>query len=73
MSTEQYCTVVFKITEPDKAKEFLSPLIHAMGEDVGPAAGVRVTAVSMRDEITAVEALEAGYGGTSLPDVLVAL
>ncbi|MDH0740914.1 hypothetical protein [Stenotrophomonas maltophilia] len=73
MSIVQYCTVVFQVTDQDKAKDFLSPIVQTMGEDIGPAAGVRVTAVSMRDEITAVEALEAGHGGTSLPDVLVAL
>lgn len=59
MNNPEYCTVVFQITDREKAKIFLSPLVQGMGEEVGPAPGVRVTAVSMRDEITIVEALEA--------------
>ncbi|WP_440986273.1 hypothetical protein ACQHIH_21470 (plasmid) [Xanthomonas sontii] len=60
MTVRQYRTVVFEITDPSQAPAFLGPMINAMGESVDFAPGVRVTAVSMRDEISAVEALEAG-------------
>nr|WP_312130640.1 hypothetical protein [Stenotrophomonas pavanii] len=59
MQPDNYRTVVFEITDPAKAQAFLSPLVKAMGESIEVAPGVRVTAVSMRDEITAVELLEA--------------
>ncbi|MCD0261699.1 hypothetical protein [Xanthomonas campestris] len=60
MDTKMFRTVVFEITDAAKGHAFIGPLIQAMGEYVEVAPGVRVTAVSMRDEITAIEALEAG-------------
>ncbi|MBB3923691.1 hypothetical protein [Xanthomonas arboricola] len=58
MDTKQYRTIVFEITDPQKAAEFLKPMIQALGEPHEIAPGVRVTGVSLRDEITAVEQLE---------------
>ncbi|MDQ1090635.1 hypothetical protein QE400_000048 [Xanthomonas sacchari] len=60
MPSRQFRTVVFEVTDAAQAQAFLGPMINSMGESVDIAPGVRVTAVSMRDEISVVEALEAG-------------
>ncbi|KAB0523748.1 hypothetical protein [Xanthomonas cissicola] len=60
METKVFRTVVFEMTDAAKGQAFTKPLIEALGEDVEVAPGVRVTAVSLRDEITAIEAMEAG-------------
>ncbi|MCW0399348.1 hypothetical protein NB700_001904 [Xanthomonas sacchari] len=66
MPSRQFRTVVFEITDPSRAQAFMGPIINAMGESIDIAPGVRVSAVSMRDEISAIEALEAGMPTASV-------
>lgn len=58
MADREYRTVVFEVVDPERARSYLSELIAVMGEEGEYLPGIRVTAVSLRDEISAVEELE---------------